>query len=123
MGGQAGFGEWLRNCREKADLSLRAFALKAGIDPGNLSKYERGVLPAPQDPETLARIGKALRFGKGTSEMQELQDIAAASSGHIPPDLANDPQVVQRMPLLFRTARGKLTRDELIALAEQLRSI
>ena len=120
----ARFGDWLRRRREKIQMPLRVFAARSGLDPGNLSKYERGVLPAPQDAGTLGRIARALGLKKGSVEEQEFRDLASASAGRIPPDLANDPAVLARMPLLFRTARkGKLTRDQLIRLAERLKKI
>ena len=36
------FGEMLRKRRKELRLGLREFALKAEMDPGNLSKIERG---------------------------------------------------------------------------------
>ena len=118
-----GFGDWLRSRRAEIGLGLRNFAQRTRLDPGNLSKYERGVLPPPQDVETLERIATALKLKRGSPEHREFMDLAAASAGRIPPDLAADPKIVSRMPLLFRTARGKLTRDELIKLAERLRGL
>lgn len=115
------FGEWLRGRRGVVGLGLRAFAQQTGLDPGNLSKYERGVLPPPQDEQTLQRIADALKLKKGSSEYREFTDLAAASAGRIPPDLASDPKVLARMPLLFRTARGKMSRDDLLRLAEVLK--
>jgi transcriptional regulator with XRE-family HTH domain len=117
------FGEWLRARRAEIGLGLRAFAQQTGLDPGNLSKYERGLLPPPQDPTTLARIAAALRLKAGSAEHGEFIDLAAASAGRIPPDLAADPKLLARMPLLFRTARGKMSRDELIRLAEKLKGL
>jgi transcriptional regulator with XRE-family HTH domain len=117
------FGGWLRRRREEIEMPLRTFAIRSGLDPGNLSKYERGILPAPQEPDTLERIARALGLKKDSVEEREFLDLASASAGRIPPDIANDPEVLARMPLLFRTARGKLTRDELIQLAERLKKI
>ncbi len=54
------FGELLRKRRKELRLGLREFALKAGLDPGNLSKIERGRLGAPQSDEVLGRICRAL---------------------------------------------------------------
>jgi transcriptional regulator with XRE-family HTH domain len=120
----AGFGEWVRARRECIELSLREFALQTGLDPGNLSKYERGLLPPPQDEKILARIASALRLKKGAPKHREFMDLAAASAGRIPPDIASDPRLVRRLPLLFRTARGsKLTRDQLIQLADRLKNL
>ena len=118
-----GFGQWVRQRREKIGLNLRTFAVETGMDPGNLSKYERGVLPAPQDPDVLRRFAAALKLKPGSAEMQQFKDLAAASAGRLPPDLVNDPALLAKMPLLFRTARKKLTRDELLRLAERLKSL
>ena len=38
------FGELLRARREELRLGLREFAIRADLDPGNLSKIERGRL-------------------------------------------------------------------------------
>jgi len=115
------FGAWVRSRREQLGLSLREFALASGLDPGNLSKYERELLPAPQEQDTLKRIATALKLKHGTREYEDFVDLAAASAGRIPPDLAADPRVLSKMPLLFRTARGKLSRAKLIELAERLK--
>ena len=77
----------------------------------------------PQDPATLKRIAAALQLKTGSAEHGEFIDLAAASAGRIPPDLAADPKLLARMPLLFRTARGKMSRDELIRLAERLKGL
>jgi len=118
-----GFPGWVRQRREEIGLTLRSFALETGIDPGNLSRYERGVLPAPQDPKTLTKIATVLKLKPGTVAFQHFLDLAASSAGRIPPDLANNPEILARMPFLFRTARKKLTRDELLRLAETLKSL
>ena len=119
-----GFGAWLRSNRTETGLSLRAFALEIGLDPGNLSKYERGILSAPQDPEVLSRLAKGLGLKKGTSAYEEFSDLAATSAGRIPPDLAANPRALARMPLLFRTLRGrKLSKEQLLELAEKLKSM
>ena len=119
----ASLGAWIRSRRADIGLSLRRFALATGMDPGNLSKYERGLLPPPQDQETVKRLAKALKLRDGSAEFREFADLAAASAGRIPPDLAADPRALARMPLLFRTARGKLSRDELLELAEKLKGL
>jgi hypothetical protein len=98
--------------------------LETELDPGNLSKYERELLPPPQDPSTLDRMARALQLKKGTDAHREFTDLAAASAGRIPTDLQSDPKVVARMPLLFRAVRGrKFSPEELLELAEQLKEI
>jgi len=116
------FGEFVRQRRERIRLPLRKAAAEAGMDPGNLSRYERGLLPAPQDQSVLSRLAAALRLGKGSEEYRAFLDLAALSAGRIPPDLASDPDLIGRLPILFRVARkGKLTRETLIALAKKIR--
>ena len=116
----ATFGEWLKAKRKEQRVTLREFAERSGVDPGNLSRYERGILPPPQS-ETLERIGNALGFKQGSENFVTLRDLAAAAAGRIPQDLAKDPRVVSQLPVLFRVARGKkLSRDELIKLAERI---
>lgn len=116
------FGDWVRQRREELRVSLRALALDSAIDAGNLSKYERGILPAPQDPEVLRRLAKALRLKDGSAELRTFVDLAAISAGRIPPDLAADPDLLKHLPVLFRTARKRrLSREDLIALAEKVR--
>lgn len=119
----AGFGPWVRHRREHLRLPLRKLAEVTGLDPGNLSKYERGLLAPPKDEATLKRIAKGLELKEGTDECREFLDIAAASAGRLPADL-RDSTMVARMPFLFRAARGrKLTRQELEKLAEQLKGL
>ncbi len=50
-----------------------------------------------------------------SEEWETLQDLAVTGAGRIPKDLAEDPAVVEHLPVLFRVARGKnLSRGELI---------
>ncbi len=115
------FGEWLKGKRAERRITLRAFAEKCGIDPGNLSRYERGLLPPPQGGG-LGRIGKALGLREGSEDWQTLHDLAAIRAGKLPRDLAEDPSLAARLPVLFRAARTKkLTREELLRLAERIR--
>lgn len=103
------FGEWVRAKREEVRLTLRSFAVATGIDPG---RYERGILPAPQNQATLMKIAEALTLRPGSKELRQFLDLAAASAGRIPPDIANDPALLAKMPFLFRAARKKLTKYE-----------
>lgn len=120
----ASFGQWLRRKRAELRLPLRVFAREADLDAGNVSKYERGLLPPPQDAEKLKRMCNALHLKEGSEEHMHFMDLASAAAGRIPPDLAADPKLVARMPLLFRTARGKtLTRAQLIELADRLKDL
>lgn len=115
------FGAWLKEQRARKKMTLRAFALKAGIDPGNLSRYERDIIPPPQG-DTLDQIAQALGLREDSEDWQTLHDLAAVAAGRIPKDLAEDPALVGRLPVLFRAARvKKLTREVLLRLADRIR--
>jgi transcriptional regulator with XRE-family HTH domain len=58
------FGERLHRYREDRGLSQRQLSIHAGIDPVQISRYERGLgLPAA---DTLAAIAKVLRISLDT---------------------------------------------------------
>jgi transcriptional regulator with XRE-family HTH domain len=115
------FGDWLKTRRIAKKQTLRAFAHRAGIDPGNLSRYERGVLAPPQDAVVLERIGNALEIRKNTEEWREMVSLAAVGGGRIPPDITGDPDLLNALPILFRAIKGKkLTREDLIRLAKKI---
>jgi transcriptional regulator with XRE-family HTH domain len=106
------FGEFFKDRRIARGLTLRAFCAEAGLDAGNLSKLERGILPPPESREKLEEYAKHLRIEEGSAAWFELFDLAAAEKGRLPADLADDQEIVARLPLLFRTLRGERVSDE-----------
>ena len=42
------FGELFKKLRLRLGMTLRKFCEENDFDPGNISKLERGLLPAPQ---------------------------------------------------------------------------
>lgn len=116
------FGDYLRECRLERRLTLREFSRIAGIDPGNYSKMERGLLPPPKGREKLEEYAQHLGLERGTDGWLEFFDLAAAEQGRIPDDVLEDRELMDRLPLLFRTSRGqKLDDNELTRLIEYLR--
>ena len=116
------FGEYLRSLRLQREVSLREFCRRAGVDPGNASKTERGLLPPPNDLVTLERYASALGVNKGGDEWHLLVDLAAADQGIIPKDLLSDKEVVALLPAVFRTLRGgKPSEEEIDRLVDRLR--
>jgi transcriptional regulator with XRE-family HTH domain len=117
------FGNRLKEIRIAKGVTLREFCQANGLDPGNYSRLERGLFPAPQKEELLAKYATALGLKKGTDEWLEFFDLAAASRGEIPRDLLSDEEVVEKLPALFRTLRGSpITEDQLDELIEKIRS-
>ena len=116
------FGDLIRMRRAALRLSLRAFAEKAGMDPGNASRLERGRMAPPEDPDVLDRIASALEFKKRTPEHERLMDLAAAAKGRVPQDLLSDEEVAAKLPILFRTLRSKpLSGEQLEKLIDSIR--
>lgn len=108
------FGAWLRGKRLERGVTLRRLALAAHVDPGNLSRSERGLTGV--SPVVLGRIGRALHLS--SKELSEGRDLAAASAGAVPVDLARERRLVDLMPLIWRGARRDLPR--LVATIERL---
>jgi transcriptional regulator with XRE-family HTH domain len=109
------FGEFVRARRAKIGLGLRTAAIAVGIDPGNWSRFERGVKPPPQERRTLAAIAHVLELGPADAET--LCDLAALAAGQIPPDTPR--AIVALLPLLICRAR-RMSESELRTLARRL---
>ena len=118
----ARFGPYLKQLRLEKRITLREFCRKAGADPGNVSRIERGVWPPPQDRDILDRYAKALELKEASSESYRFYDFAAADCGIVPRDIMEDAEVVKVLPVLFRTLRReKPTEETLNRLVEKLR--
>jgi transcriptional regulator with XRE-family HTH domain len=118
------FGEYFKKKRLEMRKTLRQFCLENGLDPGNISKIERGILPPPQSREKLAHYAKCLGIVEGSDEWLEFFDIARTDAGRIPEDLLADKNIVAKLPLVFRTIKGqKLTGDQLEKFARALEKL
>ena len=118
----ASFGEFFKTKRQVLGLTLREFCLKHKLDPGNLSRLERGLLPPPQDRKVLEQYAEYLKIKQGTGDWYTFSDLAAAAKGRLPDDLLEDEEVLAKLPLVFRTLRGKrLTEKQLDELVKKVR--
>jgi transcriptional regulator with XRE-family HTH domain len=116
------FSAMLKKLRLEKGLTLREFCLSNKIDPGNYSKLERGLFAPPESSEKLEQYAKALGLKPGSSEWIELFDLASAERGQIPNDIMSDEEVVDRLPVLFRTMRGKpFSSEKLNKLIKKIR--
>lgn len=116
------FGEYFKSCRLAIRKTLRQFCVENGLDPGNISKLERGLLPPPQRREKLVEYASYLKIKKGSDDWYTFFDLAASCSGKIPSDVMSDEQLVKKLPLIFRTLRGKkVSEDGLDDLIELIR--
>jgi transcriptional regulator with XRE-family HTH domain len=116
------FGTLLRKLRAKRGLTLREFCLNNNFDPGNYSRLERGLYPPPHARKHLETYARALELIEGSDEWIEFFDVAAAARGEIPRDLLADAELVEKLPVLFRTLRGQpVSPEKLDELANLIR--
>jgi transcriptional regulator with XRE-family HTH domain len=116
------FAEMLKRIRLEKKITLREFCLQHGFDPGNYSKLERGLFPPPESHEQLERYATALEIEPGSDAWYEFFDAAAVGRGMIPKHVLNDAEVVDKLPVLFRTMRDKpLTPEQLDRLIDKIR--
>lgn len=118
------FGDYFKALRIKKSLTLRAFCAEYELDPGNLSKMERGVLAPPQDMETLKKYATHLGVKPGSDEWHRFIDLAAAGAGRIPADIASEKSLLEKLPVVFRTLRRKkLTKEDIQSLIEKIKGV
>ncbi|MCX6878709.1 MAG: helix-turn-helix transcriptional regulator [Verrucomicrobia bacterium] len=115
------FGEFVKNRRIDAGLTLRSFCREIGMDASNWSKIERGIIPPPQDPAFLAKI--ACLLGLGDGERVELADSAAVARGQLPSDFQGA-DILAKLPAFFRAIRGQeYTADDVGRLVERVKKL
>jgi len=112
------FGDFIKERRLAAELTLRQFCMKASVDPSNWSKIERGLGEAPKSNEMLDRISDVLNLAE--SDRETLCDLAIVAS--IPRGFLEE-KVIEKLPIFFRTVRGdKPTEAELEKLIEVIKN-
>ena len=118
---QPTFGEYFRQKRLSLGFSLRAFCQEFGYDPGNISKLERS-RHLPPDPDPLKRYAANLGIEAPSDEWTEFSDLASLGRGTLPADILNDEEIMNKLPMIFRTFRGgKPTEEQLQELIEVIR--
>ena len=111
------FGSFVKDRRIKKGLTLREFCRKTKLDPSNWSKIERGIFPPPKSRSILEEIALTLGLVRNSQDWHALFDLASIS--FIPAELLEDKEIINKLPIFFRTVRGeKPTKQELEALLE-----
>lgn len=72
------FGTFFRQRRRILGLTLREFCRRNGLDPGNISRIERGLSPPPK--EGVEDLAKALGLQSGSSDWNMFVDLALAAA-------------------------------------------
>ncbi len=108
------FGDFIKEKRLELRLSLRKFCELCELDPSNWSKIERGRLPLTYDRAYLEQIANVLELEVGSADWQKFFDLAVIAKGVIPEYVYSDDEVLEALPIFFRTASGeKPTKEEL----------
>lgn len=116
------FGVFFGKIRKRNQLTLREFCRRAGADPANISRMERGLIPPPKGREILERYGGALGLTEGSEDWYRLFDLAAVTQGSIPADILADKELVKALPMFFRTLRAERpTPEEMRRMVERIR--
>ncbi len=106
------FGDFFKKKREEKRISLRQFCSQNGLDAGNISKMERGLMPPPHGHEKLEEYAGLLGIKKGSDDWYSFFDLAATETGKIPTEILKQGDIVNQLPVLFRTLRGQKVSDE-----------
>jgi transcriptional regulator with XRE-family HTH domain len=116
------FGEFIKKRRVSRGITLREFCRKLNMDASNWSKVERGFLSPPQDEAKLKEIAYFLEIPINSKLWGELKDMANIDAGLIPKDILSDKEIVNSLPMFFRTIRSdKPMLEELDVLINLLR--
>ena len=115
--------DFFKKKRIEQKKTLRQFCLEHDLDPGNISKIERGKMSPPSSEEKLKEYAKYLNIEYGSKEWQAFKDLAAISAGKIPEDLKKEEEVLKRLPIFFRALREKkLTEKEFKELIDKIKN-
>jgi len=70
-----GFGEFFKKMRMKTGLTLRQFCMQNDLDPGNISKIERGLAPPPSSKKNLEKYADLLKLKKKSNNCYTFFDF------------------------------------------------
>lgn len=118
------FGEFFKEKRIEKGFTLREFCRKFGLNAGNVSKMERGLLKPPDPNGKLEKYASYLGIEKGTDDWYELFDLASACKGEIPEEFLKNEELVKSLPVIFRTFRRKKVSEKVLKdLIERIRKL
>jgi len=116
------FGEFFKQKRIDLKKTLRQFCAENKLDPGNISRLERGLMLPPQGSDKLVEYARYLHIKKGSDDWYRFFDLARIEAGRIPDEFLKDEVIVASLPILFRTLRGqKISEKKLEKLVELIK--
>ncbi len=100
------FGTRLRAMRLTAGLSLHKFCRRAGLDAGNYSRIERGLIRPPQDHGKMEPIRAVLGLAPEDDNWAYLLLLADLEWDALPRRLLTDARVRPLLPALLQGIAG-----------------
>lgn len=114
------FGTFITTLRLDRGITLREFSKRTGIDPSNWSKIERSIMPPPKSKSAVESVLAAIGIERGTEEYNMALDMAMFQA--IPEDFVAEKEILNELPVFFRTVRGeKPSEEDLQKLIEYLK--
>jgi len=115
------FGEFCRDKRIEKEMTLREFCREHELDPGWLSRIERGLLPPPKSAQLRTKVAAALGLEESSEEWKVFHDLADLCAGRLPERAADDERIREMLPVFFRAIGKEETNEaELRKLIEAL---
>lgn len=116
------FGEFFKELRIRRGMTLRHFCEINEFDPGNISKLERGLLPPPRSEDKLNLYASALGVNPGDDDYLTFFDLAMTSQIKANVKNWNDSELLNMLPVLFRTVDNKdITPEKLERIIELIK--
>lgn len=106
------FGDMVYKLRLENGLTLREICRRAGYDPSNWSKMERGLISPPSEKKKLESWALILGIKKSSKELDEFVYLANVAQGIIPFDVMKEKELVASLPAFFRTLKNKKPTKE-----------
>lgn len=119
----AEFGAYLKELRLDHEFGLRAFSVALRMDPGYLSRIERGKLRPPREDNFFEDVAVVLGLDPKDEKINKLRDIALGERFEtISRGMGQYAQDVQLIPLLLRTVADKrLSKEDMADLIKEIK--
>lgn len=115
------FGSIFKKFRASTGLSLRKYCEKFDLDAAQISRMERGLLPAPKDKVKLEFYAKSLGIKENSKDWKAFLDSASVSNKSVVDEIKS-PALIEKLPIFLRTIDNKnLDNEKLDKLLELIR--
>jgi len=94
------FGDLFKELRIQCGQTLRKFCIKHDLDPGYMSKLERGRVRSPDSIDQLRQYAGWLGIGEDTELWKEFFLLAIKERVNFPDIALSDEELVGRLPML-----------------------